>query len=279
MYYTQEQNIIAGKYRLSGMIGSGCFGCIMKGTNMRTKEEVAVKIEKASAPMKLLKRETQIYILLSKQHSTGFPTIKTFGKDGDLFYMVMELLGASLSSFKHMNAQDLSLPSSMISKVGIQIIDRLQQLHSTGLIHRDIKPDNLLFGIGRKSHIVHLIDFGFCKSYLLPDGSHVQQEVGKTIVGTMNFISINMHNGLSLSRRDDIESAVYVMIYLFLPLNQWNSLFSKGLNELEVKELKLSLLHNEAIMPHLVQLLRECEQMKYEAMPDYDRLKQILAQE
>jgi len=275
----QEQNIIAGKYRLSGMIGSGCFGCIMKGTNVRTKEEVAVKIEKASAPMKLLKRETQIYILLSKQHSTGFPTIKTFGKDGDLFYMVMELLGASLSSFKRMNAQDLSLPASMVRKVGIQIIDRLQQLHATGLIHRDIKPDNLLFGIGRKSHIVHLIDFGFCKSYLLPDGSHVQQEVGKTIVGTVNFISVNMHNGLSLSRRDDIESAVYVMIYLFLPLNNWETLFSKGLNELEVKDVKIALQHDVTIMPALVQLLRECAQMKYEGMPDYDGLKQILAQE
>jgi serine/threonine protein kinase len=272
----QEQNIIAGKYRLSGMIGSGCFGCIMKGTNVRTKEEVAVKIEKAAAPMKLLKRETQIYILLSKQHSTGFPTIKTFGKDGDLFYMVMELLGASLTSFKRINAEDLSLPSNMISKVGIQIIDRLQQLHATGLIHRDIKPDNLLFGIGRKSHIVHLIDFGFCKSYLLPDGSHIPQELDKAIVGTMNFISINMHNGLSLSRRDDIESAVYVMIYLFLPLSKWDSLFTRGLKELEVKEIKLALLHNEDIMPQLVQLLRECNQMKYETVPDYDRLKKIL---
>ena len=275
----QEQNIIAGKYRLSGMIGSGCFGCIMKGTNVRTKEEVAVKIESANAPVKLLKRETQIYILLSKQHSTGFPTIKTFGKDGELFYMVMELLGASLSSFKRINPEDLSLPAPMVRKVGIQIIDRLQQLHSTGLIHRDIKPDNLLFGIGRKSHIVHLIDFGFCKSYLLPDGSHIQEETGKTIVGTVNFISINMHNGMSLSRRDDIESAVYVMIYLFLPLNKWENLFLKGLNELEVKELKRALQHDDTVMPALVQLLRECKQMKYDAMPDYDGLKQILAQE
>lgn len=260
------------------MIGSGCFGCIMKGTNMRTKEEVAIKIESANAPIKLLKRETQIYILLSKQHSTGFPTIKTFGKDGDLFYMVMELLGASLSSFKRINAEDLSLPASMVQKIGIQIIDRLQQLHATGLIHRDIKPDNLLFGIGRKSHIVHLIDFGFCKSYLLPDGSHIQEETGKAIVGTMNFISINMHNGSSLSRRDDIESAVYVMIYLFLPLNQWTSLFSKGLNEVEVKDAKFALLHNETIMSQLVQLLIECKHMKYDAMPDYGRLKQILSQ-
>ncbi len=276
---TQEQNIIAGKYRLSRMIGSGCFGCIMKGTNVRTKEEVAVKIEKASAPLKLLKRETQIYILLSKQHSTGFPTIKTFGKDGELFYMVMELLGTSLSSFKYANAQDLSLPACMVRKVGIQIIDRLQQLHATGLIHRDIKPDNLLFGIGRKSHIVHSIDFGFCKSYLLPDGSHVQQEVDKTIVGTMNFISVNMHNGSSLSRRDDIESAVYVMIYLFLPLSKWENLFPKGLKELEVKEAKIALQHDDTLMPALVRLLRECKQMKYEGMPDYDGLKQILAQE
>ena len=98
-------------------------------------------------------------------------------------------------------------------------------------------------------------------------------------MGTVNFISVNMHNGISLSRRDDIESAVYVMIYLFLPLNKWENLFQKGLNELEVKELKRALQHDDTVMPALVQLLRECKHMKYDAMPDYDGLKQILAQE
>jgi hypothetical protein len=69
------------------------------------------------------------------------------------------------------------------------------------------------------------------------------------------------------------------MIYLFLPLTEWENLFPKGLKELEVKEAKLLLLHNDTVMPALLRLLRECKHMKYEGMPDYDGLKQILALE
>lgn len=268
--------LIANKYRTMEQIGSGCFGCIMKGEHIRTKEEVAIKVEKIDASTKMLKNETQIYLLLSKHESSGFPSIKWFGKDEQFYYMVMELLGQPISSLKSNMLCDLSLPINVVNKIGIQIIDRLNILHSTGLIHRDIKAENLLFGLGRKSHVVHLIDFGFCKSYLLPDNSHIKEETGKGMIGTPNFISINMHNRLSLSRRDDLESMVYVLIYLYLPLETWQSLFKVGLKEEGVKELKMGFTTNTLIPDCLKQLLSYCVHLEYEELPNYEYMKQIL---
>ena len=271
--------IIANKYRTMEQIGSGCFGCIMKGENIRTKEEVAIKIEKIDASTKLLKNEAQIYLLLSKQESSGFPSIKWFGKDDQFYYMVMELLGQPVSSLKResvQNNKDLSLPIEIICKIGMQIIDRLNKLHETGLIHRDIKPENLLFGLGRKMHVVHLIDFGFCKSYLLDDRTHIRCETGKSIIGTPNFISINMHNRLSLSRRDDLESMVYVLIYLFLPLETWKEIFKEDLNDISLVKAKTELLANPDIHNSLKELLQYCINLDYEEAPNYEDMKQIL---
>lgn len=280
--------IIANKYRTMELIGTGCFGCIMKGENIRTKEEVAIKVERIDASTKLLKNETQIYLLLSKQESSGFPSIKWFGKDEQFFYMVMELLGQPVSSFKsnpNQNNKDLSLPIDVVSKIGIQIIDRLQKLHTTGLVHRDIKPENLLFGLGRKSHIIHLIDFGFCKSYLEADGSHVKCETGKSIIGTPNFISTNMHNGLTMSRRDDLESMVYVLIYLFLPLETWERMFNREIKEEDISASYKSVLNSkkefltsECTLIHssLKSLLQYCVELGFYEKPNYEYMKNLL---
>jgi serine/threonine protein kinase len=285
--------IIANKYRTMELIGSGCFGSIMKGENIRTKEEVAIKVERIDASTKLLKNETQIYLLLSKQESSGFPSIKWFGKDEQFFYMVMELLGQPVSSFKSNPTpknKDLSLPIDVVSKIGIQIIERLQKLHTTGLVHRDIKPENLLFGLGRKSHIIHLIDFGFCKSYLDADRSHVKCETGKSIIGTPNFISINMHNGLTMSRRDDLESMVYVLIYLFLPLETWDRLFNRENRDKNVLEEQITtgykavlnskkeLLTSECTLIHksLKTLLQYCVDLGFYETPNYEYIKKML---
>jgi len=258
------------------MIGAGCFGCIMKGLNIRTKEEVAIKIESLNASTKLLKRETQIYVLLSKQSSTGFPTIKTFGKDADFYYMVMELLGVSLASFKKEGNQELAVPLEVVIKIGVQMIDRIKVLHSTGFIHRDIKPDNLLFGVGRNSHIVHLIDFGFCKSYLGEDGAHIECATGKSIVGTVNFISVHMHNHIESSRRDDLESIIYVLIYLHLPLNEWQEMFAEHLCDEEVKQNKIRLMSVPAVPTCLKRATQYCAQLGFKETPDYEKLKGIL---
>jgi serine/threonine protein kinase len=272
-----NNTLIGQKYKLIEMIGKGSYGFIAKAKHVRTNEEVAIKIEEKASSTKLLKYEAQIYLLLNKEENkTGFPNIKWFGKDEMFFYMVMELLGQSLSTFKTGGDNDLSLSLDIVLKIGGQIVDRLHALHITGLIHRDIKPDNLLFGLGRNNNVIHLIDMGFCKGYINKDSEHVPCKTGQSIIGTPNFISINMHNGLSLSRRDDLESVMYVLIYLYHPLYEWKNIFKDDLKDEEIKNIKLSLLDNDKIPIQLLEALKYCRLLNYHETPDYEKIKKIL---
>jgi casein kinase 1 len=268
------QNIIGRKYKVLEMIGKGSFGIIVKGEHVRTQDKVAIKIERVDASSNMLKNESKIYLLLNKEEcSYGFPTIKWFGKDEQFCYMVMELLGESLSTFKHQS----SFPLNVVIKIGEQIVARIKTVHSRGVIHRDIKPDNFLFGLGRTSQTVHLIDFGFCKSYLTLSGTHVMQTRDNSIVGTPNFVSISAHEGYRTSRRDDIESAIYVLIYLFLPLQKWNNTFKQTLTNDAIKMEKHYIRSSDDLIPHqFINVLKYCDELKYEDEPNYELIINIL---
>jgi len=269
------QQVIGRKYKVLEMIGEGAFGVVVKGENVRTREEVAIKIENNNNKSFMLKNESKIYLLLNKEEqSSGFPNLRWFGKDEHFYYMATDLLGESLAN------QNDSLPLNIVMEIGVQIINRLRVVHGKGLIHRDIKPENFLFGLGRNSRTVHLIDFGFCKSYLDVNQVHTPVSSAMNMTGTPNFVSINAHDGLSVSRRDDIESAIYVLYYLFLPLNKWENIFRKGLTSGELRTIKKGLreLGSGLGAPsQMVELWKYCDQLEFKEEPNYSHIINIIA--
>ena len=154
--------IINNKYKILEKIGEGSFGFIYKGENCRTKELVAIKVEPIQSNFKLLKNESKIYQYLV--NNEGFPSVKWFGKDNLNYYMVINLLGESLHS---LIIKKQSFYLKLVLQIGIQVIELLKVLHEYGFVHRDIKPENFLLGLNSKSKQIHMIDFGFCKSYLI----------------------------------------------------------------------------------------------------------------
>lgn len=104
------------------------------------------------------------------------------------------------------------------------MLARIETLHSLRLIHRDIKPDNFVLGTGNQNQIIHLIDFGLSKYYLNSKGDHIKQVRKKGLIGTARYASINAHNEYEQSRRDDLESICYVLIYLALGQLPWMNL-------------------------------------------------------
>jgi serine/threonine protein kinase len=207
--------MISNKYNLIEKISEGSFGSVFKAENIRTKENVAIKFEIKMDTIKSLKNEAKIYQYLGKIN--GFPQLKMFGTTDKVNYLVIDLLGKSLSNtILHFNK--LSLKTTLL--IGIQIINRIKVLHENQLLHRDIKPSNFLFGLEKDTNKLYLVDFGFSKRYTY-NGTHIQEKKLTKIVGSLNFVSLNIHNYIEPSRRDDLESCIYIMLTMLLGKLVW----------------------------------------------------------
>jgi casein kinase 1 len=188
---------VGNKYRLGRKIGSGSFGEIYLGTHIQTNEEVAIKLENVKTKHPQLLYESKLYRILqggskysflinilfvlcfflsissfitmflisydSLIMAAGVPNIKWFGVEGDYNTLVMDLLGPSLEDLFNFCSRKLSLKSVLM--LADQMINRVEYFHSKSFLHRDLKPDNFLMGLGRRANQVHIIDFGLAKKY------------------------------------------------------------------------------------------------------------------
>jgi len=144
-----------------------------------------------------------------------------------------------------------------------------------------LKPENLLMGIGKNSHMAHVIDYGFSKRYRDPKtGKHIPFREGKSLTGTARYASINTHQGKEQSRRDDMEALGYILVYLFKGSLPWQGLpapTKKGKYELIMqKKIETSLDTLCAGMPEeFKKYLEYCKNLKFEEKPDYHYLKRM----
>lgn len=203
--------LIAKKYKIIEEIGDGTFGKVFKAENILTKNMVAIKIEKEKES-RILKYEARIYNLLN--NINNIPKIRLFGTEENYTYMVLDMYDCSIDKRSVSNQEKI-----IVFKKSLKIIE---DLHNVGFIHRDIKPDNILFQ-ERNNLQIKLIDFGLSKKYLDINKKHNEYKDGKRIVGTIKYCSINLHNGIEPSRRDDIESLIYTFIKIYFSTLPWET--------------------------------------------------------
>lgn len=261
--------MIAYKYNLIEKINEGSFGSVFKAENNRTKEIVAIKFENKLEHIKSLKNEAKIYQYLGRLD--GFPQIKTFGTIDNVNYLVMDILGKSLTD-KISYYKAFSLKTVLI--LGIQIFKRIQSLHEKYLLHRDIKPSNFVFGNGNETNKLFLIDFGFSKRYDY-NGKHIEETNIRNIIGSPNFVSLNVHYNIEPSRRDDIESCIYIILTMLFGKLEW---FNKT-NMSEIINLKKQLLSIEDVPSFIKIMLYYVRSMKFNEKPDYDYFINLMVKE
>mgnify|MGYP001232646995 CR=1 FL=1 len=261
--------VLNDKYKLIEELGEGAFGKIYVGKNINTDEKVAVKLQTDEGSI-LLRNEARIYNLL--RDVKGVPRLKIFGKEHGINYMVIQLLGKTV--IDNNNSID-------VINIGIQIIDIIRDIHSRGVIHRDIKPDNILYSLNTKEQI-YLIDFGLSLCYKDKNGRHISQRNSREIIGSINFISVNIHKGISSSRRDDIISIYYVLVYLIVGDLPWNinkmkeTKIEKMYNNVFKMKQNINLLSKYGIHENIYKMYEHCLELNYSDEPDYDYLCRLL---
>ena len=246
-------------------MSQGSFGQVYKAENIRTGELVAIKIEPKSDNNKSLKSEAKIYQYLAKLD--GFPQLKWYGSTDKVTYLVTDLLDHSISDLVEKGGR---IEMEIVLLLGKQMIQRLQVLHNHFLLHRDIKPQN--FMLNGETNKLYLIDFGFCKRYNY-DGNHIEEGTISKLIGTPNFVSVNVHKGLEPSRRDDVESCIYIMIYMLFGKLSWSK--EMLIKNMCLKKEELTNSEKPLIPEFLKQLLFYVRTLEFDECPDYDEIIKI----
>jgi serine/threonine protein kinase len=209
------------KYRTIKKLGEGSFGKVYKAEY--NNEYFAIKFEDKAKGQNLLETEATI---MSYLKGPNIPQIKSFGYSGDYNILVMQLLGRSLEELFNKKQKFSTKTTALLA---YQMITVLQYIHDKHIIHRDIKPDNFVMGINKQNAVLYLLDFGLAKKYrsskTLEQYPYIKK---KKLTGTARYASIHALEEMEQSRRDDLESVGYVLMYFLRGGLPWQGLKIKS---------------------------------------------------
>ena len=275
----ENNKIIFNKYKTRKLLYKSKLSVVYEGLNIKDNEQVAIKFERRNEE-NFLKTESSFLFTLK---GFGIPRILSFGKNNVYNILVEELLGLSIYNLWKQKNLDMDAKIKNICMIALQALDRLEYIHSKNVIHRDVKPTNFL--IGRKNReIIYLIDFGFANLYRNSrTGKHIKYGSIKCIYGSTFYNSINANKGYEQSRKDDLESLGYMLIYLASNYLPWgNAFYNMTLSE--GAKLRLLLHIKSSTTPEklcnglpeeFASFIKYCRNLQFEQDPNYNYLKSL----
>ena len=268
---------IFNKYKLIRKLGQGSFGSIYQAQSKCSNKYYAVKLEEMRQNQFVLEEES---IFLSYLNCPRIPKLKTFGYSGSLIILVMELLGDSLDKiFDKLPSRKMSI--RCVCNIAYQLLMIFEIIHNCNIIHRDIKPANVAIGFEGKSKFIYLLDFGLSKKYRSSKTKkHFPFVQGNKLIGNARYSSINALDGGTQSRRDDLESLGYLLLYLLLGRLPWQGHISHSKEDkyYKIREIKKNTTPEElcqGLPPQIQEYVEYTRNLEFEADPDYNYLKNL----
>ncbi|KAF7795075.1 hypothetical protein EIP86_006219 [Pleurotus ostreatoroseus] len=269
--------VIAGKYQLGNRIGAGTFGDVYLAVNMLSGEEVAVKLESVEAKHPQLPHEADV--LRSMAGGGSVPSLRWSGTEGGYNAMVVDVLGPSLADlFRYCNYR-FSLKTVLL--LADQLISSFEYVHSRNFVHRDIKLENFCMEIGVYGNQVYVIDFGLAKKYRDPSTQlHIPYKENKNLTGTARYTSLNTHFGVEQSRRDDMESIAYLLIYFLRGCLPWQGLraTTKELKYERIMDMKMTISIDQlcrGLPEEFADFLSYTRSLRFDDKPNYTYYRKL----
>lgn len=270
---------------MTDKLGSGSFGEVYAVSMAKNPKKLAAKMEKIPCQHPQLLYEYKIYQKLQNDPcKIGVPNAYAYGKYNDKYNaLIMDRLGPSL--------QDLGiLDMNYVLIIGIQLFERIRYIHHKGFVHRDLKPQNIMLGSPddpENASKIYIIDYGLAKKFIIHKfnmSTHLKYREDKNLTGTPRYCSINTQIGLEQSRRDDMESIMYILIYLHTKKLPWMGC-GKGKNRKDKNKLILRKKQTMSIanlctgLPDIFPVvLKEIRMLKFSQKPSYERYIKLFKQ-
>ena len=269
--------IVGNHYRLRRRIGAGSFGEIYSAENTRSRRRVAVKLESVRTRVPQLSYESKLYAIFSG--GTGIPRLHWYGTEDSHNIMVIDLLGKSLEDLFVYCHHKLSLKTVLM--LADQMISCVEFIHNKNFIHRDIKPDNFVMGLGSNSTQVFIIDYGLSKKYRDQHTHvHIPYVEGKSLTGTARYASVGALKGVEQSRRDDMESLGFVWLYLLRGNLPWMGLNGRDQKQKydRIRDVKAKTSFEDLCQgfpKEFVTYFNEVRKLKFTEKPHYAEYRQM----
>ena len=269
--------IYNGQYQAKKKISAGSFGTVYTGVDLKSNENVAIKIEKVTGGDEMRSVIREGTFLKKLEGLRGIPKVYWSGSKGDQDVLVITLLGKDLASYLKIYKK-FSLKTVLM--IADQLLLLLENIHSKCLLHRDIKPENILVGKGDHGDTIFFVDFGISKYYKDNLGRHIAYREKKSFIGTTRYASIAAHLGIEISRKDDLESLAYVIIFLAKGQLPWQNLnVSEAEKTKKVGEIKIKTTVEElckGLPEEIAKYLTYVKNLSFKENPDYIFLKGLI---
>lgn len=261
-------------YEIVKKLGSGAFGVVYKAIHKKDKNMVAIKIEENKKTSRL---EYEYNMYKELENEIGFPKIYQYKNYKKQSIFIMDYLGPTLEDLFDFCGKKFSLKTTIM--IAIQVLNRIESLHNKGIIHRDIKPDNFLIGIGPNKSRIYMIDLGLSKKYM-QNNEHINYKTDRNFTGSFRYSSIRNHKGIEQSRRDDLESIGYMLLFFIKGKLPWQGLTGstkskRSANIFNVKSTTSLTELCEGLPKEFFLYMKYCRLLRFKQKPDYDLLRNL----